>query len=145
MDSFNRLSVLAATAICAACSTPTTPADSIEVSVPASTFERVGTLPVANIPFTVTNGASTSIFVGRCGGRVMAAVDKWTDQGWVQYSGDACTGVYSQALLELQPGTSIDAIRAVTDAGKFRLRISTGPASNVAGMWSVASPEFDIR
>lgn len=145
MDSFDRLSVLAATAICAACSTPTTPASSIEVSIPATTFERAGTLLVANVPFTVTNGASTSVFLERCGGRVMAAVDKWTAQGWVQYSGDACTGVYSQALLELQPGSSTDAVRAVLDTGKFRLRISTGPASNVAGMWSIASSEFEIH
>ncbi len=145
MDSINRLSVLAATVICAACSTPTTPASNIEVSVPATAFERVGTLPVANIPFTVTNQASTSVFLARCGGRVMATVDKLTGDTWTQYSGDACTATQSQALFELPPGSSVDAVRAVPDAGKFRLRIVTGPAYNTPNLWSITSEDFEIR
>jgi len=145
MNSINRLSVLAATGICVACSTPTTPASNIAVSVPATTFERVGTLPVANIPFTVTNQASTSVFLARCGGRVMATVDKWTEDTWTQYSGDACTEVQPQALFELLPGSSVDAVRAVPEAGKFRLRIVTGPAYNVPNLWSVASEGFEIH
>jgi hypothetical protein len=75
----------------------------------------------------------------------MAAVDKWTGDGWTQYSGDACTAVQAQGLLELRAGSSVDAIRVVPDAGKFRLRILTGPAYNTPNLWSVASGGFEIR
>ena len=146
MAFFRRLSVTgAAVAMLGACSTLSGPANVVEVSVGAATFERIGTPAIATVPFSVTNRGSAAAFVARCDSRVMAAVDRWNGQSWVQYSGDACPAIYTTAALEIIPGASAAGSQSVLEPGKYRLRVGTVDASNSGLDWSIVSSQFEVR
>ena len=128
-----------------ACSPSSGPANVLDVSVPGAAFERVGTPASASVPFSVTNRGSASVFIARCGSRVMAALDRWNGQGWIEYSGDACKAVEMMAPLELAPGASVTTSRSVLDSGKFRLIIGTADGASSSLNWSIHSRDFEIR
>ena len=131
-------------ALLGACSAISGPTKVVEVNVAAATFERVGTPAIATVPFNVRNRGSASVFVARCDTRVMAAVDRWNGQSWVEYSGDACPAIYSTAPLEIAPGASASASRSVVEPGKYRLRIGAADAATSAVDWSIVSSHFQI-
>ena len=128
-----------------ACSTSSGPAMVLQVNLPASVFERTGTPAIASVPFSLLNRESASVFVARCGDRVMAALDQWDGQRWTQYSGDACTTVQIQTPLELAPGASVAASRSVLEPGKYRLRIGTVAATSGGFDWSTVSRDLEVR
>jgi len=144
---FSRRLSVAGTAVLmlGACSALSGPANVVEVNVAAATFERVGIPAVATVPFSVTNRGSASAFVARCDNRVMAAVDRWNGQNWVQYSGDACPAIYTTAALEITPGASAAGSQFVLEPGKYRLRVGTVDASNSRLDWSIVSSQFEVR
>lgn len=145
MAFFRRMSVAAAAgAMLGACSSLSGPANVVEVNV-AATFERTGTPAVATVPFSVTNRGSEAAFVARCDSRVMAAVDRWNGQSWVQYSGDACPAIYTTAVLEIIPGSSAAGSRSLLEPGMYRLRVGTVDASNSGLHWSIVSGHFEVR
>lgn len=140
-----RLSLIGAgIAMFGACSPLNGPANVVEVSVSGATFERIGTPAIATVPFSVTNRGSASVFVARCDTRVMAAVDRWNGQSWVEYSGDACLAIYTTAALEIAPGASAAASRSVVERGKYRLRIGAADAAASDLDWSIVSSHFEV-
>ena len=142
---FRRMSVAGtAIVVLGACSSPNGPTNVVEVNVAGGTFERVGTPAIAMVPFSVTNRGSASAFVARCDSRVMAAVDRWNGQSWVEYSGDACPTIYAMAALELAPGASAVASRSVLEPGKYRLRIGAADAASSELDWSIVSGLFEV-
>lgn len=145
MTLFRRLLVAGAVLVMlGACSSPGGPANAVEVNVSGATFERVGTPAIATVPFSVTNRGSAPVFVARCGSRVMAAVDRWNGQRWVQHSSDACLAIYMSAALELAPGASAAASQSVLEPGKYRLRIGATDAATSGPDWSIVSSHFEV-
>lgn len=140
-----RLSVAgAAIVMLGACSSPSSPANVVEVDVAGGTFERVGTPAIATVPFSVTNRGSAAVFVARCDSRVMAAVDRWNGQGWVQHSTDACLAIYMSVALELAPGASAAASQSVLEPGRYRIRIGVTDAATNSPDWSIVSSHFEV-
>ncbi len=145
MFSFRRVSQIAVTTLMlGACSSLSGPISVVEVNISGASFARVGTPAIATVPFRATNRGSASVFVARCGTRVMAAVDRWNGQAWVQYSGDACVAIYTVAGLELTPGSSAVASRTLLESGRYRVRIGTSNTASGGFEWSIVSRDFEI-
>jgi hypothetical protein len=145
MAFFRRSSVIGAVVAIGACSASSAPVNVLEVNVPTAVFERIGAPATATVPFTVINRGSSSVFVARCGDRVMAALDRWNGHSWVQYSGDACQANLITAGLELTPGSSATASRSVFEPGKYRLRIGATDAASGAFDWATVSRGLEVR
>ncbi len=146
MNFFRRFPLIGgATALFAACPALSGPGNGLEVNVSGAAFERIGTPAIASVPFSVVNRGSASEFVARCGSRVMAALDRWNGQSWIQYSGDACIAIYTTAPLEVAPGASVAASRSVPDAGRYRLRLGAADAATGGFDWSIVSRDFEVR
>src|SRR5258706_14590979 len=140
MTFFRRLPlIVGAIAMFGACSASSGPVNNLDVNVSGAAFERIGTPAIASVPFSVVNRGSESEFVARCGVRVMAALDRWNGQSWIQYNGDACIAIYPTAALEVAPGASIAASRSVPDAGRYRLRLGAANVATGGFDWSIVS------
>ncbi len=139
------LSLVSAAVLFGGCSSTSSPNNVVEVRVGGTSFERGGVPAIADIPFTLTNRGSASVFVSRCDSRAMAAIDRWNGQAWVQYSADVCETVFDASALELLPGTSIQSTRSVLDPGHYRLRVGTAEASSGSFDWSTASLRFGVQ
>jgi hypothetical protein len=137
--------IVGAIAMLGACSASSGPANGLNVNVSGAAFERIGTPAIASVPFSVVNRGSASVFVARCGARVMAALDRWNGQSWIQYGGDACIAIYTTAALEVAPGASVAASRSVPDAGRYRLRLGAADAATSDFDWSIVSRDFEVR
>ena len=141
---FRQLSVAVTAAALGACSSSSGPTHVVEVNVSGSSFERIGTPPIATVPFIITNRGSGTVFVARCDTRVMTVVDRWSGQGWTQYSADACIAIYPMAALELAPGASALANRSILEPGKYRLRIGATNTATSGPDWSIVSSDFEV-
>jgi hypothetical protein len=135
---------VAGIALLGACSALSGPTQHVEVNVSGATFERIGSPAIATVPFNVRNRGSASVFVARCDTRVMAAVDRWNGQSWVEYSGDACLAIYPMAALEVAPGASAGASQLVDEPGKYRLRIGAANAATSDLDWTIVSTHFEV-
>lgn len=129
----------------AGCFPPSAPESAIVVSIDGAVFQRTGAPGSATIPFTVANRSGSSQFVARCGTRIMAAVDRWNGQTWLQYSGDACTTQLPMAPLELNSGAVASATRAIAEPGRYQLRIGISDNPTAGYNWSVVSADFEIQ
>ena len=145
MSLFRLSSLIAAAALLGACSNPTWSDNAIEVSVSGESFQRIGSPAAATVPFTVENRSSGSIFVGRCDEAVMTGLDRLDGENWVEYSGDLCLAIYPMDPMEIAPGSSRAASRAVLEAGTYRIRISAALARSAVLDHAIVSNQFEVR
>ncbi len=116
------------------------------VQTEGTTFVRDPAAGLAAVPFTMENQSNRTIYVARCGERLMAALDRWESGQWVQHSGDLCQAIYTMDPLALAPGTSLSSVRGVLEPGRYRLRPGIRLAPTEASEWSIAvSNEFMVE
>ena len=136
---------LPASAFLLGCAAATEPGGQVRVEVLGVSFERGTEGHAASVPFVVANSGTASVYLARCGARLMAAVDRWEGGRWNQYSGDACPAIYPMDPLALAPGTRHQGVRAIGEPGVYRLRVGVAAPTGAAVEWLVASAPFEIR
>jgi len=110
------------------------------------TFSRDSDQASAGVPFVVENRGSSTIYLARCGERIMVALDSWQGGQWVQNSGDACLTMEPMDPRPLAPGASVSSVRNVQEAGRYRLRPGIGLTSGESSHWLIASSnEFTVE
>ncbi len=98
----------------------------------------------ATVAFTVTNVGETSVWLERCGDRLMTFVDVRVGGGWEYYRGDICPAVHVMSPWELPPGATRTGSRGIQEAGYYRLRFGTAADPAHTTNWIVASPPFVV-
>lgn len=119
--------------------------ETIEVRTDAGSYSRAAANVSATVSFVIENRGSRAVAVQRCGERVMAALDRRSQDGWVQYSGDACPATQSMVPLELASGARAGGSIAVQQAGTYRLRLGVDRGGGAQVMWTVTSNEFVVQ
>jgi hypothetical protein len=127
------------------CTSATAPSGGVRVDLLGATFDREPGGSIASVPFAVRAVGTRSVFLARCGDRLMAAVDRWDDGRWVQYSGDACLAIHPMAPVELRPDSRLEAVRVIGEPGRYRLRLGVASAGGEPADWSAASAPFEVR
>ncbi len=125
--------------LCAACASPTGPVATLRVQTDTSEY-ALG----APVMFTAVNQGNVTLFLASCGERVMVAIDRWQDDQWRQYSGDACLAIYPMLPQPLEAGAAYRSSGAFREVGRFRLRLGVGDGT-APPEWSGVSNAFDIR
>ena len=128
----------------AGCQTGTGPSDAVRMQLAGAVFHRPSSGP-AIVPFTITNMGSQRVYLSRCGTRIMTAVDQYRAGQWSEFSGDGCFAIYDTSPLALDPGARITGSRAVSDAGRFRLRAGATRDPQQAYRWDVGLAVFEVR
>jgi hypothetical protein len=127
-----------------ACQSVMEPGDAaLELQTQGSEFVISPTEESASVPFTVTNHGPASVWIARCGDRLMAALDRREGGKWVQYSGDGCLMNTLTGPVELGAGEVLQGARGVVDPGQYRLRIGVSAAGQIG--WDRASNGFIVR
>ena len=98
----------------------------------------------ALVTFSVTNLGNGSVWLERCGDRVMAAVDYAVGPGWVPYSGDACLAIYDMSPLELEAGTTVSSARSILKPGVYRIRLGFRETPGGDVSWDAVSDGFSV-
>ena len=128
---------------CQALFTEPTPS-AVHVRVDASRFTRDPATSAASVGFSAQNNGGVTVYLARCGDRLMAAVDRWQGNRWLQYSGDACQTAYNMSPLPLSVGEEHHSARSVHEVGRYRLRLGIGGAPDTGSAWTAASEPFII-
>jgi hypothetical protein len=115
------------------------------IETAGTTFTRGAAPEFAVIPFVVTNQGSRSIYLARCGERLMAAPDRREAGQGVQHSGDGCLTNQDMSPVELAPGATVQSQRGVTEAGEYRLRLGSSGSPAEPSQWVIVSNEFTIQ
>lgn len=97
-----------------------------------------------DVTFRVENRSSDTVYLARCGERIMAAVDRREGDRWVAYRSDACRTDLRMDPLRLAPGESATDRHAVQIPGRYRLRLGASRSPGEAPVWDVASHEFEV-
>ena len=125
--------------LCIACGSATAPVATLRVQTDASQY-ALG----APVTFTAVNQGNVTLFLASCGDRVMVATDRWQDEQWRQYSGDACLAIYPMLPRPLEAGAAYRSSGAFREVGRFRLRLGVGDGT-APPEWNAVSSAFDIR
>jgi len=126
-----------------ACKSAVAPAaTSLRIQTHGSEFVRSPSEGSVSVPFTIANHGTGSVFVERCGDRIMAAVDRHEEGEWVR-GYDACLGIYLMTRAEILPGQVLEGTRAILQPGEYRLRVAVDGGEEAA--WSGASNRFTVR
>ncbi|HEX6940369.1 MAG TPA: hypothetical protein VF158_13225 [Longimicrobiales bacterium] len=97
------------------------------------------------VSFEVVNHGGSTAYVSACGERVLAAIDRLTDAGWVRHASDACLAIYPMVPIEIAPGDTLRGRRSIAGAGRFRLRIGARAGRDDRERWDAASNAFTIQ
>ncbi len=126
-----------------ACDSILDPSLPVEIRMSASTYVlEDGT---ASAEFTVRNAGDETLYVQRCGGRIMTFLDRWQDDDWVHYRGDACPAIYLSVPLELGAGEEVEGSRGVHEPGRFRLRVGVSTTRETPDEWTAAREGFTVE
>jgi hypothetical protein len=115
----------------------------LQVQTDGSTFVRDPAVGSATVPFSVVNRGRSTLYLARCGERIMAVLDRWESGRWVQH-GDACLTDRRMDPWPVSPSATLTSTHHVLQPGRYRLRpgVSTGGTKS----WTVAfSNEFTIE
>lgn len=126
------------------CNDSTGPAGFVNVATVGSRFaltEASGD----GVPFTVVNRGVRTVYVERCGDRVMLGVDRLEGTRWAEYSGDACLANVISTPLELRPGEHYEGTRWVAERGVYRFRVGVTPDFGSQIDWGKASNRFSVE
>jgi hypothetical protein len=126
------------------CNDSTGPAGHVNVATVGSSFtitEATGD----GVPFTVVNRGMRTVYLQRCGDRVMMGIDRLEGTRWNQYSGDACLANVSSAPLELRSGERYEGTRWVAERGVYRFRVGVAPDFGAQADWDAASNRFSVE
>lgn len=97
------------------------------------------------VPFTVVNRGMRTVYLQRCGDRVMTSIDRLEGTHWTDYSGDACLANVPSAPLELRSGERYEGTRWVAERGVYRFRVGVAPDFGAQADWDAASNRFSIE
>lgn len=132
-----RTLLVLATLTLAACSDPTSPDNPLVAKLTATSYE-LGTIGVASVPFRVDNEGKRMVPLQTCGAQVKPVIERYNGRSWESYGGGRCPTIYVVEAEPLEPGTGRGDIARLTEAGRFRLRFSTGEGY-------LYSPAFDVK
>lgn len=118
----------------------------ISIHTESTAFELDPVQGMTTVPFVVANRTRATIYLARCGERLMAALDRWQDGRWVQVSGDACQTHLPMVPLPLPSLATTSGERVLDRAGRYRLRpgVNRSAAGNT-DYAEVASNEFTVQ
>lgn len=125
------------------CGDATGPADPhLEVEL-----ERVFFRGPESIPYSVTNHGWTEARVPRCGGQILAGLDRWEGEGWVGQRALICHPPRGFRPLELPPGATIHAEHPAPrlEPGTYRLRVPARSETDDRPARTIRSAPFDVR
>jgi len=97
------------------------------------------------IPFAVENRGSATVYLQQCGDLVMAAVDRWTQGRWGEYSGTGCLAIYAGVSLALASGERFEGTQVVREAGVYRLRLGRAGSQRDQPVWDAVSNTFEVQ
>lgn len=115
-----------------------------------TSFQRVvvpstSTTPIAVVPFDMWNRGDATAFVSTCGTRVLPEIEKLANGRWENYSGAFCMMSMVMVPLELREGQSHHDDVAITEAGRYRLRVSYSSDEQLRNHREAISGEFDVQ
>lgn len=116
----------------------------VSVETIGTDFERPAQGGWVSVPFRVTNRSNGSVFLARCGERVMATIDRWGGTGWEIYGSGACQGIHRMDPMRLAAGAARGGATAIGEAGLYRLRIAVAASATEEADWA-ASNTFRVR
>jgi hypothetical protein len=120
--------------------------DGLLVQTGGSTFTRDPALGSATVPFSVVNRGRSTLYLTRCGERLMAALERWENGQWVQYSGDACQTIYPMDPHPLAPSASVSSVHRILEPGRYRLRPGVQTSASEPTIWTAAiSNQFRVE
>lgn len=143
----NRLSVVAVAALTLACGEDrpvlrvTTNGSSFQREVDAST----STLAIAVVPYDIRNRGNATAFVSTCGTRVLPVVEKYENGRWDSYSSGFCMMSMVMIPLELREGESHHEDVAITEAGRYRIRMPYSSDAQLRNRFEAVSGQFDVH
>lgn len=107
-----------------ACGAPVQPEQpDVTVSTERRVFEIDPETSSAAVGFAITNRGGETVYVPRCSGRVVAAVDRREGDEWRPWTSGVCPTVRDMSPLALEPGETARSERPVSEVGRYRLRI----------------------
>ena len=122
----------------------------LRVVTNGTSFQRVvvpstSTTPIAVVPFDMWNRGDATAFVSTCGTRVLPEIEKLVNGRWESYAGAFCMMSMVMVPLELREGQSHHDDVAITEAGRYRLRVSYSSDAQLRNHFEVVSGEFDVQ
>lgn len=122
----------------------------LRVVANGTSFQRVvvpsiSTVPIAVVPFDMWNRGDATAFVPTCGTRVLPVIEKLVNGRWENYSGGFCMLSMVMVPLELREGQMHHDEVAITEAGRYRLRVSYSSDSQLRNHFEVVSGQFDVQ
>ncbi len=139
----NALVVLAAALT--ACASPTDARRPVRVAAAHSVFDRASAPAVAFVPFSVTSGSATTVYLPACGGNVLPVLERQVGTAWTQYASFQCLAIFSSAPVALAPGATAQGGVSIAEPGRYRLRLSLSRTPSFHEVLTVVSPQFTVR
>ena len=96
------------------------------------------------VPWVVENQGSETVYLSRCGDRLLFEVEHWENAAWVNASAAVCITVLNMTPRPLAPGEELRGAERISAPGRYRLRLG---ASDRAGEEKriVVSEPFTIK
>jgi len=121
----------------------------IRIATDGTAFDRGstpgGTVPLAGISYTVTNTGNKTVFLPACGASPMATIERFNGAAWEQWSGSACIAILPMVPIDLRSDARIDGSVGISEAGRFRLRLSYADNGSMSPERLAYSNAFDVR
>lgn len=118
---------------------------SLDVRIQGSEFVISAPEGVVDVPFSATNHGETSVWVSRCGERLMTVLDRREGGEWVQVSSDRCLANQRMDPVELGSGQVLAGQRGVFEPGEYRLHLPLAVSRAGREMWYPVSNRFTVR
>jgi hypothetical protein len=142
-----RLTIVALAALTLACGDDR---PVLRVVTNGTSFQReltspTATTPIAVVPYDMRNRGDATAFVSTCGTRVLPEIDKLVNGRWENYSGAFCMMSMVMVPLELREGETHHDDVAISEAGRYRLRVPYSSDAQLRNHFESVSGAFDVQ
>jgi len=93
----------------------------------------------------LTNTGDRAVFVPRCGSQALLLAEELVNGTWTRVSEAACPSRDATLRIELDPGSTIVAVRVLPAPGRFRLVATVATNDDFSNGLRVVSNAFEIR
>jgi hypothetical protein len=137
-----RTALIAMALLLAACSSPTSPRDEIELRTSRSEYAPWDTIHVS-----IVNRSSAAIYLAHCNHRLSLMLERRTADTWVEHrqiNGPYCQAIYPMGDSAIVPGTPVTESLLLEETGQYRLATLARRAHEDFGSLRVVSRPFTV-
>jgi hypothetical protein len=142
-----RMTVVALAALTLACGEGR---PNLRVLTNGTSFQRelissTSTTSIAVVPYDMWNRGDATAFVSTCGTRVLPVIEKLVNGQWESYSSGFCMMSMVMVPLELREGETHHDEVAISEAGRFRIRVPYASDAQLRNHFESVSGQFDVQ